>query len=131
MSGADSVDWKNLLFILLQGNDYTLTTLELPEGLTRLHAEAITELLVCTEITLPSTLSYIDNWNFKIIPNLTTLIVNPITPPTMGSNAIATLARGAIVYVPDAAVDAYKAAKVWNTISDRIKPISELGRGNT
>ena len=46
---------------------------------------------------------------------------NP-TPPTCGSNAINYVSS---IYVPDEAVDTYKAASRWSSHASKIHPISE------
>lgn len=53
------------------------------------------------------------------------------TPPTLGNNLVFKTqtqnsgdAQFADVYVPDAAVDTYKAASIWSEFADHIKPLS-------
>lgn len=52
-----------------------------------------------------------------------TLIIHATTPPSMTDT---TLASSANIYVPDNAVDAYKAASGWSGRAARIYPISSL-----
>ena len=56
---------------------------------------------------------------------LVSVIIHAVTPPTLPSNAFSSTNSTFIIYVPDASVEAYKAAMNWNTYADRIKGISE------
>lgn len=53
---------------------------------------------------------------------MTTIICRAATPPTLGDGNTFTKAT---IYVPDASVDAYKAATGWSTHAARIKGLSE------
>lgn len=55
---------------------------------------------------------------------LTAVICLNTTPPAMGSGTFTQSAK-AKVYVPDAYVDAYKAASGWSSYASRIYPLSE------
>lgn len=52
-----------------------------------------------------------------------TLIVRAITPPTLNANAITQ--KPTAIYVPNEAIDAYKAAANWSTYANIIMPLSE------
>ena len=54
------------------------------------------------------------------------VIIKSATPPTLSSTT-AFSANTALIYVPDASVEAYKAATNWATFADRIHPMSEIG----
>lgn len=58
---------------------------------------------------------------------LLSIVVRASTPPSLGSNAFQRTNNTFIIYVPDAAVDTYKAASGWSdsSIVDRIKPLSQ------
>lgn len=126
MRGGDSTDWKALLMILLQGDDYTLTELVLPEGINRLHAQAISGLRSCTTIDIPSTITFIDNWNFITCNNVTKFIVRASTPPSCAGNALVSLPAATNIYVPDSSVAAYQSASSWSARASRIFPMSDL-----
>ena len=60
--------------------------------------------------------------------NNITVIVRATTPPSLGGPLMSTGGNYATigkVYVPDASVDAYKAATNWSQYADIIKPLSE------
>lgn len=62
---------------------------------------------------------------FYKCPNLTNVIIDNETPPTRGSNAFASCSSELAFYVPDSAVETYKAATGWTTFAAKIKPLSE------
>lgn len=100
-------------------------------------------------VEFPDSLEEIDNYTFancsnleyvrfgsKIIKigakvfdndtNLTTVVINAENPPELNESAFKNCRVLNNIYVPDESVEAYKAADVWSTIADRIKPLSEL-----
>lgn len=102
---------------------------------------SITELFGATEITnvtqpfgipsyieeyvIPSTVTSIGRYAFAGMVNLSHIICNAATPPTLQlyHNLGETTCP---IYVPDSSVDAYKEASNWATYAARIKPKSEL-----
>ena len=56
-------------------------------------------------------------------PNLWAIVVRATTPPTLGSNGW--YGTTCPIYVPDASVEAYKAATNWSAYASRIRPLSE------
>ena len=56
--------------------------------------------------------------------NLASVVIRATTPPTLGTNAFQET-NNCPIYVPDASVDAYKAATNWSALASRIKPLSE------
>ena len=74
-------------------------------------------------VVLPDTLTSIGNATFYGSSKLEYIICHAINPPTLDGSAFN--GTRCIIYVPDASVDAYKAASNWNKIASRIKPISE------
>lgn len=80
-------------------------------------------------VSIPDNITTINQQALANNPKLTSVVVNRTTPPTLGANVFnnSTLAT---IYVPDASVEAYKAASGWSSYADRIKPLSELGGGS-
>ena len=62
---------------------------------------------------------------FAACPSLKKAIIRATTPPILGSYAFNNSAN-AIIYVPDASVEAYKTGANWNSYADRIRPLSEI-----
>lgn len=75
-----------------------------------------------TLLILPSTLETIEAWGITKMPNLQTLIVKAVTPPSIGGYIDI---KASAIYVPDASVEAYKAASGWSSYASRIKPLSD------
>lgn len=67
-----------------------------------------------------TTISQYNFWQLKSAP---ILIVRAVTPPSLAGNN--NMSFCSVIYVPDASVEAYKAATNWSNYSDRIKPLSE------
>jgi len=61
---------------------------------------------------------------FRNCSALEALVIYATTPPSLG-NVSAFYSTTCAIYVPDASVEAYKAATNWNTYASRIKGISE------
>lgn len=74
-------------------------------------------------------LTSIDSWAFNGCANLATIVCMATTPPALNSNTIPP--SSCIIYVPESAVDAYKAATNWVSRADNIKPISEIPTDTT
>lgn len=62
---------------------------------------------------------------FYKCPNLTRVVIDNVTPPTLGGNSFAQANDNLAFYVPDSAVDTYKEASGWTTYASKIKPLSE------
>lgn len=77
-----------------------------------------------TFVRLPATLETIGAYAFWACTGIRTLICEAVVPPSIASTSIPNNASMTI-YVPDASVEAYKAATGWNSYAARIKGISE------
>lgn len=73
-------------------------------------------------VDMPSTVTTINNNAFLFCP-LNTVICRATTPPTLGTRVFNSTCT---IYVPDASVNAYKAATNWSTYSSQIVGISQL-----
>ena len=80
-------------------------------------------------IFLGQNLTSIDSWAFNDCANIATIVCMATTPPALDSNTIPP--SSCIIYVPESAVDAYKAATNWASRADNIKPISEIPTNTT
>lgn len=99
---------------------------EIPEGLTILPSSLFQYSYHLEELVLPSTLVNIAGNALNGVGNRgdgLVIVCKATTPPNAGGlvNTTNILA----IYVPDASVDAYKAATNWSTYASKIKPISE------
>ena len=80
---------------------------------------------VCQYIVLPSTLTYIGDRSGQYAANGLKLVCLATTPPTReasGNNAQWYMVSG--FYVPEASVDAYKAASGWSAFASKIYAIT-------
>lgn len=76
-------------------------------------------------VVLPSTLTNTGAYTFWQCSALEVVVCHAVTPPTLGAYCFGETNDTFIIYVPDASVEAYKAATNWNTYASRIKGISE------
>lgn len=82
----------------------------------------------CDAITSPIILedvTSIGSYAFWLCKNVPYVMVKAVTPPTCSSQPFGGSGVTYPIYVPDEAVEAYKAALNWNTYASRIKGISE------
>lgn len=75
-------------------------------------------------VKLPDTIQKICDGAFCDCSSLEAIILYGSTPPSLVVSALNT-SNNCPIYVPDASVDAYKAASNWSSLADRIKPLSE------
>ena len=97
-------------------------SVEIPSNITKISKEAFYQCDGITSVTIPNTVSELGGSVFKNCKNLTSVTVNAITPPTLGSKAF-DYTNNCPIYVPEASVDAYKAARRWSDYASRIQPI--------
>lgn len=80
---------------------------------------------VLKEIVFPDTLTSIPAYSLYNYNALNAIVFKPIAPPTLVNSNAFNNTNSCPIYVPDASVDAYKAATNWSSFADRIKPLSE------
>ena len=78
-----------------------------------------------SEVALPETLEEIGNYVFTQCTSLQAVLCHALTPPNLSSTCFSNTNSTFRIYVPDASVDAYKAATNWTTYAERIYPLSE------
>lgn len=109
----------------------SLATINLEDtSVTRIGTSAFSGCYSLLDITLPSTVTKIDDsafsWNIESGSKTTNLTVLATTPPTLGSNVFNN--RDGInttlnIYVPAESVEAYKAASGWSSYASSIQAI--------
>lgn len=102
-----------------------LQELIIPDSVTTIGNECARNCHSIQKVVLGTGLTRIGN-NFLSPCNSTSYIIisNRTTPPTIGSNFVATNFAGKI-YVPDASVNDYKTASNWSAYASYIYPLSE------
>ena len=103
----------------------SLTQINIPEGVTSLGQACFYKCSALESIELPSTVTAIGPSAFQYCTGLTRVSIAAATPPSLGSSAFANCTALTGIYVPDSAVETYKAATNWSSYSAKIKPLSE------
>lgn len=103
-----------------------LRSIVMPDSLTEIQSYAFAGCITLTSVTIPNSVTSIGNYVFSQCSNLETVIVEAVTPPTLGNNVFYYNKSNRIIYVPDASVDVYKSANGWSSYKNYIKGISEL-----
>ena len=96
--------------------------IDLPATLTKIDTGAFYRTRLVS-VTIPQKVTSIASSAFDV-NTLTEIIFLGSTPPTVGNNGLGSNLSFPI-YVPDDAVEAYKAALTTNNYASRVKPISE------
>jgi len=108
----------------------SLASLTIEEGIELIGSYAFGECSSLTSATIPSTVQYLQDSAFSYCSNLTWIKCLPLTPPETWENGSSISAfeetNNCPIYVPDAAVSAYKSSTSWQTYWDRIKPMSDF-----
>ena len=102
------------------------------EELTRVELTDIKEIgpftfNACTALSLAiigDTVTKIDSSAFLNCTTLARLVVKAATPPTLASDTLRGCGKLTAIYVPDEAVEAYKAATNWIGHAAKIQPLS-------
>ena len=102
------------------------------EELTRVELTDIKEIgsftfNACTALSLAiigDTVTKIDSSAFLNCTTLARLVVKAATPPTLASDTLRGCGNLTAIYVPDEAVEAYKAATNWIGYAAKIQPLS-------
>ena len=102
----------------------SLTSVTIPSGVTSIGDRSFKSSGL-TNINIPSGVTSIEREAFHGCSSLQTVIVNAITPPTLGNNVFNNT-NDCPIYVPAASVDAYKAANNWSQYASRIYPIKQV-----
>ena len=77
---------------------------------------------------IPSSVTSIGRYAFRLMSNLKYIICNPATPPSLSSDS--NIAHSSCpIYVPDSSVTAYREASVWSAYASRIYPMSIYDEG--
>lgn len=102
-----------------------LITISLPAA-TAIGPQVFTDCKRLTSVYLLSdNLISISSYAFKGCSNLSKLVINATTPPTL-SNSVFDSTDKLNIYVPDSSVETYKTATNWSSYASLIKGISEI-----
>ena len=94
-------------------NCHQLQNLTIPEGVTEVGDAAFYGCTYLEDMVLPSTIQEIGDNGFALCAKLQKIHVEAVTPPTIQAKTFFDVNRQIPVYVPDNAVEAYKADPYW------------------
>jgi len=104
-----------------------LTNVILPQSLTIVSGYAFQSCTTLSTIDFPGHINKVMNRAFYGCSSLSRVIFRYVEPPTtVGSNAFTGCSDSLTFYVPDEAVDAYKAVSGLSSFVNKILPISAL-----
>ena len=104
-----------------------LVDVHIPQGIKILSVGMFYQASNIRSVSFPSSITNINRDTFYSVNGIQELIFEGTTPPTL-NNAASALGSTTLtfpIYVPDSAVEAYKAATTWAGYASRVKGISE------
>lgn len=102
-----------------------LASVDFPNTITTIGRESFYG-CAFVNLTVPSSVSSIGQYAFANCRSLSSIVMLPITPPTLANSNAFNNTNNCPIYVPDASVAAYKAANNWSSLASRIFPISDM-----
>lgn len=94
-------------------NNHELKSVVVPEGVTEIGYAAFYGCTYLDELTLPASMEYIADNSFALCAKLRRMNVSATIPPAVEARTFEDVDRTIPVVVPDASVNHYKAAPVW------------------
>lgn len=101
---------------------HSLSNVTIGSGLTSISQEAFSACISLSALTIPSGVTSIGSQAFRYCRSLSSITINAISPPTIGSYALADT-NNCPIYVPAESVETYKSASEWSNYSSRIQAI--------
>lgn len=101
-------------------NCSSLTNITLPNSVATIHNYAFRGCSSLIDITIPNSVTTIGSYAFWECYKLANIYCTSSTPPTGSNNMFESNADGRKIYVPQAAVDAYKTAAYWSSYANDI-----------
>ena len=115
---------KKLDFMLFSGCS-ALQEFIIPSSVTEIRDNVFNGCKSLTNIIIPSGVTSIALSAFSGCTNLTEVIIESQLPPTLGENVFSNCGEDLIIYVPESAVDTYKATDGWSNYANIIQAIPE------
>ena len=100
--------------------NYYLQNVVLSEGLDTIKSLTFAEDYCLTNVTIPSTVTSIQQGAFESCVAMKEYHFKSTTPPSLASATTLTVPEDCIIYVPQGCAEAYKAATNWATYADKI-----------
>ena len=99
-----------------------LESITIPEGITVIKLQSFASCTSLATVVLPASTESIQVMAFSGSNKISSFTVKAINPPTLGSSNLPT-SDDLVIYVPAAAVNAYKVTEGWSSYADRIQAI--------
>lgn len=100
----------------------SLSSVTIPDSVTSIGSYCFYYCTSLTSCTIGSGVTSIGDSAFRYCSGLTSITVNPVIPPTLGSNIFAD-ANKFPIYVPAESVSTYQSASGWSIYAGRIQAI--------
>ena len=97
-----------------------LTSITIPTGVTEIEPSTFEGCSALNSVILPNTITQIDIMAFSGCTSLQNIYCPATTPPRITTGTFSDITATATIYVPTAAVSAYKAAAGWSEYADAI-----------
>lgn len=97
--------------------------IKFPKALVSIGKAAFNRCSGIESIELQTGITTIGELAFNLCRNLLQITCYAVTPPTLGTNALASVPNNCAIYVPAESVDAYKSADGWSARADYIQAI--------
>ena len=102
-------------------NCYMFKAVDIPEGVSNILHSAFDFLQYATELTLPSTITFIGDDAFCRLFFLEQMTVKAIDPPYLEEGAFLNTNRDIPVYIPMGTIEAYRSAPYWSEFTNFIE----------
>jgi len=103
----------------------SLSEIEIPTGLTKLPNSWLAFCYALKTLFIPKNITAIEYRALRSCTGLSYIVMESEEPPVLDAEAF-TNASQFNIYVPDSAIDAYRAAPEWSNLQHRILPVSQL-----
>ncbi|MDR3001538.1 MAG: leucine-rich repeat protein [Fibromonadaceae bacterium] len=94
-----------------------LASVFIPNTVTRIADNAFWNCHSLTSVTIPESVTRLGFASFADIKGLTSVTILSSSPPARQNDTFRNLSESACLYVPQAAIDAYKASAIWKNFS--------------
>jgi len=102
----------------------TLQDFIIPSTMTIMADQSFQSCISLMKMDIPGGITILGDKEFSNCAHVIQYTFNPLTPPSISSNTFQSINPICKIYVPDASVNAYKAATNWSTYANYIYPLS-------